>query len=200
MNRGYNGGTLMYATIEGTISCIRDTYVVVEIGGIGYKIFLGQYSLGKIAGIDRALFYTHTYVREDTLALYGFLRQDELDMFELLLSVSGIGPKAAMGILSIADPKTIRTAVLQKDATILTRVSGIGKKTAARVIIDLGNKITHIPDAEQGVALAETEVIDALAAMGYSIFEIREVIKRMPQHIQDTGEKIKYALRNIGKK
>jgi Holliday junction DNA helicase RuvA len=190
----------MYATIEGTIAYVRDNYAVIENQGIGYKIFLGQYSLGKIAGRDRIRLFTHTYVREDTLALYGFLERSELEMFELLLSVSGIGPKAALGILSIADPKTIRSAILQKDSAILTRVSGIGKKTAARVIIDLGNKIQSVAQDDGEAATIDMEVVDALVAMGYSIFEAREAIKRIPENIRETGEKIKAALKSISKK
>lgn len=190
----------MYATIEGTISFVRSNYAVIENQGIGYKVFLGQYSLGKITGMGSVRLYTHTYVREDTLALYGFLEQSELEMFELLLSVSGIGPKAALGILSIADPKTIRTAILRKDAAILTRVSGIGKKTAARVIIDLGNKIESMAQDDTETATVDMEVVDALVAMGYSLYEAREALKRIPGSIQDTGEKIKAALKSIPKK
>lgn len=190
----------MFATIEGTITYRDETFAIVENAGIGYKVFLTSYALGKTALIERVRLHVYTYVREDSLALYGFLERGELKMFELLLSVSGIGPKAALGILAIADPKTIRAAIIQKDPSVLTRVSGIGKKTAERVILDLGNKIEDLPEQETQSVLGDNEVLDALTAMGYSIYEAREAVKRIPQTITDTGEKIKYALKNIIRK
>jgi Holliday junction DNA helicase RuvA len=118
----------MIAQSEGKIAGIKGNSVILMVGGIGYQIALSAYTLGKVAGQDQVLFHIHTHVREDILALYGFLSEEELLMFELLISISGIGPKVALSILSIADVKTIRTAVVNKDPSILTRVSGVGKK------------------------------------------------------------------------
>jgi Holliday junction DNA helicase RuvA len=190
----------MIAQIEGTISYMKEGYVVLLVGGVGYKVFVSAYTLGKLAGQGMATLHTYMYVREDTLALYGFLTQEELDMFELLISVSGVGPKAALGILSIADPTMIRTAILNHDASILTKVSGVGKKTAERVILDLENKVAAVPVQHQAGVMMESDALDALLAMGYAVTEAREALKAVPADVKDVGEKVKWVLRNLGKK
>lgn len=191
----------MIAKITGKIDFLKDSYAVVDVSGIGYKVFVTLHTFGKIAGQEIVQLYTHTYVREDTLALYGFLELDELEMFELLIGISGIGPKAAMGILSIADPKTVRTAVLNEDPTILTRVSGVGKKIAQRVILELKNKIVdNIPAHEKAQVSSDTDALEALVAMGYSVSEARETLKLIPASIQDVGERVKTALKSLGRK
>jgi Holliday junction DNA helicase RuvA len=190
----------MIAKLKGTIDLMRDNYAVVDVAGVGYKVFLTLHTFGKIAGNLNVELHIHTYVREDILALYGFLEMDELEMFELLIGISGIGPKAALGILSIADPKTVRTAVLNEDSTILTRVSGVGKKTAERVILELRNKIEDMPVSEKEKAVSDTDALEALVAMGYSISQAREALKLVPKEIEDVGERVKSALRGLGKK
>lgn len=190
----------MIAKLRGTIDFLKDNYVVVDVNGVGYKVFVTLHTFGKIAGSINVEFYTHTYVREDSLALYGFLELDELEMFELLIGISGIGPKAALGILSIADPKTVRTAVLNEDSSILTRVSGVGKKTAQRVILELKNKVADMPIAEKEKALSDNDAFEALVSMGYSVTQARETLKLVPAEIKDVGERVKMALKALGKK
>jgi Holliday junction DNA helicase RuvA len=190
----------MIAKLKGTLDFLRDNYAIVDVNGVGYKVFVTLHTFGKIAGNINVELYTHTYVREDTLALYGFLEIDELEMFEMLIGISGIGPKAAMGILSIADPRTVRTAVLNEDASILTRVSGVGKKTAERVILELKNKIADMPVMEKEKALSDNDAFEALVTMGYSVSQAREALKLVPGDIKDVGERVKMALRGLGKK
>jgi Holliday junction DNA helicase RuvA len=162
-------------------------------------VHVSEFSFGKIAGEKEVELYTHTYVREDTLDLYGFLALEELEMFELLISISGIGPKAGIGILSIAEPKTIRTAVISGDSSILTRVSGVGKKTAERVILELKNRITELPGEDQGAARADSEAIEALISLGYTISQAREALKSVPENIKDVSGRVRMALKNLGK-
>jgi len=190
----------MIAKLKGKIEFILNNYVVLDVNDVGYKIFMTAYSLGKIAGSDNVEIFIHTHVREDVLALYGFMSLEELEMFELLISVSGIGPKAGLGILTIADPKTIKTAIANDDASILTRVSGVGKKTAERVILELQNKVSEMPSGEKGEISSDGDVLEALVSMGYSISEARDALKSIPREIIDVSEKIKMALKNIGKK
>ncbi|EKE25401.1 MAG: Holliday junction DNA helicase RuvA [uncultured bacterium] len=190
----------MIAKLKGKIDFLKDSYAVIDVNGVGYKVFLTLHTFGKIAGSGSAELYIHTYVREDTLALYGFLEIDELEMFELLIGISGIGPKAAMGILSIADPNTIRTAVLNEDASILTKVSGVGKKIAQRVILELKNKITDMPALDKARIVDDSDALEALVAMGYSVSEARETLKMIPASIKDVGEKVKMALKSLGRK
>jgi Holliday junction DNA helicase RuvA len=134
------------------------------------------------------------------LSLYGFLTLEELEMFELLISISGIGPKAAIGILTIAEPKTIRAAVLSGDSSILTRVSGVGKKTAERVILELKNRIAELPGEDQGTARADSEAIEALVSLGYSATQAREALKSVPEKVKDVSERVREALKFLGKK
>jgi Holliday junction DNA helicase RuvA len=190
----------MIASLEGKVTNLKDNYVVLSVGGVGYKVFVSAYTLGKLAGAGSAVLYTHTYVREDTLALYGFVTPEELDMFELLISVSGIGPKAALGILSIADPNTVRTAIANQDPSILTKVSGVGKKTAERVVLELQNKVAALPSLAQAGIVAESDALEALLAMGYGVAEAREALKAVPADVKDVGERVKRALRSLGKK
>ena len=189
----------MIASLKGKIKYIRGSYVVVDVGGVGYKVFTTPYTLGKIAGGDEVEFVIYTYIREDTFALYGFLGLEELEMFELLISISGIGPKAGLGLLTVASVKTIKTAILNEDPSILTKVSGVGKKTAERVILELGNKIAALPEDEKEGALSDSDSIEALMGMGYSVTEAREALKTVPKDIIDVGPRIKHALKNLGK-
>lgn len=190
----------MIAQLTGKISSIHGSYLVLTTNGVGYKVFASPYTLGKIAGEGEAMLFIHTHVREDQFALYGFLTEDELSMFELLISVSGIGPKVGMSILSIADPKTIRTAIVNKDPSILTRVSGVGKKIAEKVIVELQNKVAATDVHDQAGTLADQEVLEALTALGYSVSEARDALKLVPGDKADVGERLKYALKNLGKK
>jgi holliday junction DNA helicase RuvA len=189
----------MIARIKGKIAFLRDHYAVVDVAGVGYKIFVTDFAMGKISGKEEIELFTHTYVREDTLSLYGFLTLDELEMFELLISISGIGPKAAIGILTIAEPKTIRTAIITGDSSILTRVSGVGKKTAERVILELSNKIAELPGEDQGAARADSEAIEALVSLGYSVSQAREALKSVPESMKDVSERVRAALKGLGK-
>lgn len=189
----------MIAKITGKIAFFRDNYVVLDVAGVGYKIFVTEFAMGKIAGKEEVELYTHTYVREDTLSLYGFLTLEELEMFELLISISGIGPKAGIGILSIAEPKTIRVAVISGDSSILTRVSGVGKKIAERVILELKNRITELPGDDQKTAIADSDAIEALTSLGYSVAQAREALKSVPKNIKDVSERVRAALKSLGK-
>jgi holliday junction DNA helicase RuvA len=190
----------MIAKLKGKIEYLKDNYAVVTVNDIGYKVFLSAYTFGKVAGTPEVELFIHTYVREDTLAMYGFLALEELEMFEMLISISGIGPKAGLGILSIATPKTIKTAILNEDPSILTRVSGIGKKTAERVILELKNKVADISVGDKEETAIDVDAIEALITMGYSNVEAREALKAVPSDVRDVGARVKLALKNIGKK
>ncbi len=190
----------MIAKLKGKIEYLKNNYAVVDVSGVGYKVHLSAYTFGKVAGQEQIDLHIYTYVREDTLALYGFLVLDELEMFELLISISGIGPKAAMGILSIATPKTIKTAILNEDPSILTKVSGIGKKTAERVILELKNKVADISVGDKEEATVDVDSIEALMTMGYSNTEARDALKDVPADMKDVGERIKTALKSLGRR
>lgn len=190
----------MIARLQGQIAGVKGNSLIVMVAGIGYQVFVSTYTLGKLAGkTEEVTLYIHTHVREDSFQLFGFLDDEELTMFELLISISGIGPKVGLSILSIADSKTIRTAIVNKDPSILTRVSGVGKKTAERVIIELQNKVQSVDLADQEGALRDQEALEALSALGYSVTEARDALKLLPPDITDVGARIRQALKNLGK-
>ncbi len=190
----------MIGYLEGKLGGIHNGFAIVLCGGVGYKVMVSAYTLGKIVSLEKVALSIHTHVREDQIALYGFLDDDELEMFELLISVSGIGPKVALGVLSIADPNTIRTAIVHKDASLLTRVSGVGKRIAEKVIVELQNKVKE--SELHGVAqmVSDQDTLEALATMGYSVTEAREALKLISPEITDVGTRIKHALKSLGKK
>jgi len=190
----------MIAKLRGKIGYIKDNYVVVDVNNVGYKVYLSVYTFGKVSAMKEVELFTYTYVREDQLALYGFLTLEEKEMFELLISISGIGPKASMGILSIATPKTIRTAILNEDPSILTKVSGIGKKTAERVILELKNKVADMSVGEKEDVVIDSDAIEALVGMGYSITDARDALKIVSPDVKDVGQRIREALKNLGKR
>lgn len=190
----------MIAQLEGKLAGIRGSSVILMVGGVGYLVAVSSYTLGKLAGKDQVLLHIHTHVREDQLNLFGFLDEEELEMFQLLISVSGIGPKMGLSILSIADIKTIRLAIVNKDPSMLTRVSGVGKKTAEKLIVELQNKVHAVAGDEDGDAAAGQDAIEALVSLGYSITDAREALKLVPADVTDVSARIRAALKNLGKK
>src|SRR3989338_7655700 len=137
----------MIAYLEGTIQSINEQDLVVVVQGIGYRVFVTPTTIGEAEVAAAVALHTHQYVRDDALELYGFARPEELRMFKLLICVSGVGPKTALGILAITSPEQLRAAVVSGNVGLLTKVSGIGKKTAERLLVEL--KDTFIADAKK---------------------------------------------------
>lgn len=190
----------MIAQLEGKIVGNRGNAVILMVGGVGYQVAVSAYTLGKLAGREQVLLHIHTHVREDQFNLFGFLDEAELHMFELLISVSGIGPKMGLSILSVADLKTIRLAIVNKDPNILTRVSGVGKKTAEKLIVELQNKVTAVAGDDEGDTSTSQDALEALTSLGYSVTQAREALKVVPADITDVSLRIRAALKNLGKK
>jgi len=189
----------MIGILEGKIEISTDKYVVVNVNGVGYKIFISLNTFKNLPekGIKVKL-YTHLYVREDRMELYGFLKKEELDFFELLISISGIGPKGALGVLAIASVETLKRAIANEETAILTKVSGIGKKTAEKIILELKHKIGE-EFVGKGIGI-DSEAIDALMSLGYKVKEAREALKKVPKKIQGVENRVKQALKLLGKK
>ncbi|MFH1427557.1 MAG: Holliday junction branch migration protein RuvA [Patescibacteria group bacterium] len=193
----------MISYLRGKILNKDNGYIILAVNDIGYKIFINPVIY---AGLDIGQLlelYTHQHVREDSLDLYGFKNMTELEMFELLLSISGIGPKSALGVLAIADVNQVKESITRGDPSLLTKVSGIGRKTAERVVLELREKITRLVGgasikSDSGV-MASGDEIDALIALGYSMQQAREALSQVDSKIKDSGERIKEALRKLGK-
>ena len=169
----------MIAFVEGRVAVIAPDSAIVQAGGVGYRIFCGPATLSALKeGTDSKLF-THHLVREDVQALYGFRTTEELGFFELLTTVTGVGPKVALAILSSRPVTELQLAILQGDEGVLTAVSGVGKKLAARIVLELKEKVSAAgAGALGGVAgSSESEVTAALQALGYTASEAREAAR-----------------------
>ena len=189
----------MLAYLKGKIINKIQNYIILCPENIGYKVSIGEKLFSEININEEIELYIYQHIREDSSQLFGFSDTEELEMFELLISISGIGPKAALGILTIASPKAIKTAIIKEDPSILTRVSGVGKKTAERVILELQSKVDEMSEIDKQEAQTNQEVIEALITMGYNVGEAREATKAIPQEISDISEKIKLALKSMKK-
>jgi len=187
----------MIAQVMGKIASKTDRSLIVDTGGVGYEIFCTKDILSKVKDGQEVKFFTHLNVREDAQELYGFLNQDDLSFFKLMLSVSGIGPRSALNILDVAKPEEIRRAVANQDPGSLHAVHGIGKKTADRIVRELEDKIGTL---EEGASVSEeVDAVEALRSLGYSQAEAREVLKKVPQLVTGAGERVKAALKILGK-
>jgi Holliday junction DNA helicase RuvA len=189
---------LMIGSIKGKIILKTEKFLIVETGGVGYKISVSTEILLKAKKTDSEIFlWIHTHVREDALDLYGFLDQQELEFFEMLINVSGIGPKGALSILGITSIETLRKAISIGDTSYLTKISGIGRKTAEKIVIELRDKIGT---ALEGSSLqVELDALEALKSLGYSAIEAREALKKVKPNT-DTNTKIREALKILGGK
>jgi Holliday junction DNA helicase RuvA len=195
----------MISQVTGTVTHIDLKFIVVNTGGasggVGYKIFAtGDTISGLTVGTQTSL-WTYLAVRDTAMDLYGFPTLAEQNFFELLISVSGIGPKTALGILNVASVRTIETAVQTQDISHLTKVSGIGRKVAEKIVMELKDKIetfTHTPESEKSMR-GDADVIEALKALGYRDNEARDALKKLDKSIKDTGMKVKEALKVLGK-
>ncbi len=197
----------MIGYVRGTVSHLAVDHCFIDVQGIGYRVFIAQSTRQKITIAAVVSLFTYMYVREDALMLYGFYTQDEYDLFLQLTSISGIGPKVAMGILSAIDPQQFRIAISQKNIGILTKLPGVGKKTAERVILELKDKIGLITEDDlngdhiSGVSVSTGDVIEealqALLALGYNQNEIMPVLKKIEKNGHSVEELLKLALREF---
>ena len=184
----------MLAYIKGTILAKRNNFAIIRGNELGYKVFLSQKILEQFSIGQTAEIYLYENIKEDGDDLYGFKTLDELEFFEMLLSVSGVGPKSALNILNIATLRELKDAIALGDYTMLTKVSGIGQKTAERLVLELRNKVDSLAIGDSS---AKSDEIDALVALGYSLASAREAMKGVDPAIADSGERIRQALRRI---
>lgn len=188
----------MITHIKGTVIDKEERSLAIDVNGLGYKVFVTGATLDKAREGNELALWTHLAVREDAQTLFGFPTKDELNFFELLISVSGIGPKTALGILNVSTVANIRKAVSTGDTSHLTKVSGVGKKIADKIVLELKGKF----DAESGDSISlrdEVDALEALKALGYKHGDAREALKQVDPSISDTGERVRKALKLLGK-
>lgn len=172
-------------------------FAIIDVGGVGYKVWATNDTLHQLKIGAEAKLRTHHTVREDAQELFGFLDEDDLALFELLIKISGIGPKTALNILNVATPETLRRSITSGETAYLTKISGIGKKTADKIILELREKLGA---SGEGTTLKEeVDALEALKSLGYSHAEAREGLKQVPAHIAGTGARVKHALKLLGK-
>jgi len=194
------------ASVEGTVGAVTADSVVIEVGGIGYRVFAAPAILATARPGSTLKLYTHHLVREDLQALYGFRSAEELGFFNLLLTVTGVGPKVALAIVGSGPTADLQLAIMQQDQAVLVAIPGIGRKLAERVIFELKEKVAAAgvaaaaAGAGRGAEATEGEVVAALQALGYSLSEAREASKLA---IAETGvdssleDRVKAALRTL---
>lgn len=197
----------MIAYLKGVIDIKRQDYVVIDVHGVGYKIFMPEGAIQNLEVDSEAKIYTFMRVREDDVSLYGFLNVEELAMFELLISVGGIGAKSAVGILSNIAPSKFALAVITDDVTTLKKLPGIGAKTAQRIILELKDKIKTQEATEQESEIKQKievsdgakDAIEALQVLGYTRKEVEEAISKIGDSNLTTEEIIKQGLKYLGR-
>jgi Holliday junction DNA helicase RuvA len=187
----------MIYSVSGKLIYKGENFLVVEAGGIGFKIFASERTIRRAGAVGgETKLFTHFHVREDAMELYGFPSGEELSFFELLISVSGVGPKSALSIIDVADLEELSAAIQEGRPDLLTKASGIGRKTAERIIIELRNKV----GSSRSVAVVEkmdtdVDLIEALSGLGYRREEARSALAKVPTEIAGVEARLKEALR-----
>jgi len=191
----------MIASLSGQLDAVNLDSVVINVGGVGFQVFMPTSTLSTLGKPGSEVkVYTHLHVREDNLSLYGFATQEELRLFELLITVSGIGPKTAMAALSAISVEQITLAIGSGDADLLRQVPGVGKKIAERMILELKDKVeVELLTIPVGQAKGNSDVVSALVSLGYSVSEATRAAAKLPTDSKMTlQEKIKLALQYSG--
>lgn len=193
----------MISFIEGTIEYLGDKFVILNTGGIGYKVSIVPKLLNSLPkSQDKVKLFVHSQLnmREGTFDLYGFADREGLELFNLLIGVSGIGPKNALNILSSVEPRHLKAAVVNEDPNYLKKISGLGPKIAHRLVLELKNKVDHIDMGDmQGVDVGqEGHAMDALLALGYSPSQAKDALKDAKGKTLE--ERVRDALKMLGKK
>lgn len=191
----------MIASLSGTLASRSEKSVVIEVNGVGYRIFLSGDSLNRLPQLGEPVhIYTHQHVREDALELYGFFHQGELELFEMLIGISGIGPKSAISILGVTSLDQLRRAIAAGDTSYLTKVSGIGRKTAEKIVLELREKMAGrgVSVGEHPALRDEADALDALISLGYTREEARRALGAVRGDPLSIEKRVSEALKKLG--
>ncbi|MBW3625291.1 MAG: Holliday junction branch migration protein RuvA [Armatimonadetes bacterium] len=200
----------MISQIRGELAGVGGDSIVVDVNGVGYKAFMPLSEIGRLPGEgEEVRLFVTTYVREDTLALYGFLDAPQRDLFEMLLGVSGVGPRVALAILSVLSTDELLNAIGNEDARVLQRAPGVGLKLAQRLVLELRDRVARVPRAA-GIAgatpsdiNAASDAVEALQSLGYKQNEASKAVEQAVEAVEDrsdTGKIVRAALRFLTKK
>ena len=187
----------MIASLRGEITQIEDTAVIIDVGGVGMRVFVPAPLRDKLKTGEVVLLNTHLVVREDALTLYGFESAADRQLFLLLLGVDGVGPKVALSVLSTLNVDAVQRAVFNEQGDVLSRVPGVGKKTAQKIVLHLKDRMKPLGGLEKIATMsdADAEVLAALTALGYSVIEAQTAIQSIPKDApEDVEERLRIAL------
>lgn len=191
----------MIGTLKGTIEYREDPYLIIDVNGVGYRVVVPSSVLAKVNRIGENIkLYTHTHVREDLLELYGFTDPSDLKIFTMLISVSGVGCRTALGIFSVGNRQEIVAAINKGDVSFFTSVPRLGKKNGQKIIIELKNKLGGEVDIDlSGANDGMEEVVAALTGFGFTSIEARQAIRKLDGAGDTVAEKVRLALKQFGK-
>ena len=180
----------MIATLRGEVSQIEDNAIILEVGGVGLRVFVPAPLRTRLKAGETAFLYTHLVVREDALTLYGFESQADRELFHILLGVDGVGPKVALSVLSTMTLDAVQRAVFADEAELLSRVPGVGKKTAQKIALHLKDKLKPTDALAKVAAMSDkdSEVLAALTSLGYSVVEAQAAIQAIAKDAPDDVE------------
>ena len=193
----------MIAFLTGRVAAKTPTHCLLDVAGVGYKVVMSTNSLSALpAEGDTVTVHTHLHVREDEMSLFGFESTNERELFEKLITVSGVGPKVALAALSSFTPGALADGIVSEDVALVSTIPGVGKKTAQRIILDLKDKLDALPgipgSATPADAGAAHEAREALVSMGFSTAEVAAALKGYPGTASDSQAMLKYALQRLG--
>jgi holliday junction DNA helicase RuvA len=183
----------MFGSLRGRIISLHPTSVLLEVGGVGYRVNAAPSTVSKLAIGEEPLIFVHDHVREDARDLYGFLSEDELALFERLINISGVGPKAGMSILSVGSAEAMKRAIMAGDLTTLTSAPGVGMKIAQKIVLELKGQLV---DADVATG-PDREVVEALISLGYSASQARQALKAVSPEVTNVSDRVREALRNL---
>jgi Holliday junction DNA helicase RuvA len=195
----------MIASLEGRLSAVEKNAIVIEVGGVGFRVYVPQGLLRGCGPVGSTVaLHTHLHVREAELALYGCATEDDLALFELLLGVSGVGPKVGLALLSTLSADEVRAAIVSEQDKVLSTVPGIGSRTAKKIILDLKDKVKAPgdvfvqPEGLAELAAEDEEVLGALTMLGYSVIEAQTALQHVPADVRGVEERLRAALAYFG--
>lgn len=188
---------MMIASITGRIQEVLSDALIVQVGGVGLQVYIAAPTRDRLRTAETISLHTYLVIRQDLLALYGFETHEERDLFILLLGVNGMGPRLSLAVLSTLSPDAIRRAVFHEQAEVFTRVPGVGKKTAQKILLQLQDRVSMAPGLEPVSAASEIDiqVMEALTALGYSVVEAQTAIQSIPRDApQEVEDRLRLAL------
>ena len=184
----------MIGYLNGTVKYQSQAWIILDVNNVGYKVFSNFHGQSG----DKVEFFIHEHIREDANDLYGFSTVQEMEFYEILLSVSGVGPKMGLNILTIGSIDRIKGAIIKGDTTLFTTVSGIGKKVAAKIIVELKNKVSSKTDSYLPEEAGEdSDLVEALEQLGYKQVEILDILRDIPDELKGTQSRLTWALREM---